>query len=500
MASSRVDGRLRILQVNTADVAGGAEKVAWDLFQAYRRRGHDSWFAVGTKRSDDPGVVIISNEEHRSRWTQFWREARTRLERGGRGPLSGLARGLAWLGEPRRAFDILRGAEDFHFPGTARLLRCLPTCPDVIHLHNLHGWYFDLRQLVHLSRELPVVVTLHDEWLLSGHCAYVFGCERWRTGCGQCPDLRVYPPIRRDATASNWRRKQAIFARSRLYVATPSRWLMQKVERSMMAPGVVEWRVIPNGVDLSIFRPATQPTARQALDISEDVTVLLFVAHHFAQEPRKGYGMLREAVAKASERLPQRRILLLAVGEGAFTERIGRAEARFIPYQKEARALAQFYQAADLSLHPALADNFPVTVLEALACGVPVVATAVGGVPEQVKSARVTGEVAGPESFSAEAATGVLTAPGDPESMAEAITTILQEAGLRMRLGQNAGRDAVERFDAERQVERYLEWYQAILASDGVADGAEALGADPSGVEGAASPRGGRGTPLTSRR
>ncbi len=500
MASSRVDGRLRILQVNTADVAGGAEKVAWDLFQACRRRGHDSWFAVGTKRSDDPGVVIISNEEHRSRWTQFWREARTRLERGGRGSLSGLARGLAWLGEPRRAFDILRGAEDFHFPGTARLLRCLPACPDVIHVHNLHGWYFDLRQLAHLSRELPVVVTLHDEWLLSGHCAYAFGCERWRTGCGQCPDLRVYPPIRRDATASNWRRKQAIFAQSRLYVATPSRWLMQKTENSILAPAAVERRVIPNGVDLSIFRPGPRQTARGGLGIPEEAMVLLFVAHRFTQESRKGYGTLREAVASASVRLPRQRLVVLAIGDGAATERVGQAEMRLIPYQREARSLAMYYQAADLYVHPAEMDNFPVTVLEALACGLPVVATAVGGVPEQVKSVQVPGEVRGGISCPPGEATGVLTPPGDAASMAEALLALWQDPGLRQQLGLNAAHDAVLRFDVERQADRYLEWYLSILASERLTGRAERSGSDALTAKGAGSPQSRGGILLTSCR
>ena len=465
MPRRRYDRPLRILQVNTADVAGGAEKVSWDLLRAYRRLGHDAWLAVGSKFSDDSRVVIIPNEECRSKWVRMWRHAQAWSRGRGLQHPSRLASWLAWLGEPRRAFDTLRGAEDFHFPGTAHLLRCAADRPDIVHAHNLHGSYFDLRCIAGLSHELPVVLTLHDDWLLSGHCAYAFECERWKLGCGSCPNLTTYPSIRRDATAYNWRRKQAIFARSRFYLATPSRWLMQRVEESMLAPAVARRMVIPNGVDLSIFHPTPRQAARRSLGISEDAAVLLFVAHGIHSNPRKGYPLLREAVAAISDRLPRHKILLLAVGEKAPSEQIGGTEVRFISPQREAHAVAQFYQAADLYVHPAQADTFPTTVLEALACGVPVVATAVGGIPEQVKSTHVIGEIQGRASFAPEEATGVLTPPGDAEAMAKAITTLLAEDDLRRRLGRNAGQDAAQRFDVERQIESYLDWYLEILSS-----------------------------------
>src|SRR3546814_10331965 len=81
----------------------------------------------------------------------------------------------------------------------------------MLHCHNLHGGYFDLRELARFSKLLPVVLTLHDEWAYTGHCAYTFGCERWRSGCGQCPHLDVSPSIRRDASAANWTAKYDIY-------------------------------------------------------------------------------------------------------------------------------------------------------------------------------------------------------------------------------------------------------------------------------------------------
>src|SRR3546814_3518586 len=77
---------------------------------------------------------------------------------------------------------------------------------------------------------------------------------------------------------------------------------------------------------------------------------------------------------------------LLALGDSGPDEKVGNTELRFVPYQSEEAVVASFYHAADIYLHAAHADNFPTTLLEAAACGLPVVATAVGGIPEQVES------------------------------------------------------------------------------------------------------------------
>ena len=133
--------------------------------------------------------------------------------------------------------------------------------------------------------------------------------------------------------------------------------------------------------------------------------------------------------------------------------------------------MARFYQCADLYVHPAWADNFPLTVLEALACGVPVVATAVGGIPEQVKSERIAADDRGCESYGADEATGILVPERNANALAEAIVTLVGNDGLRETLGANAARDAAARFDLQTQVDRYLDWYAEILCDQRRGDG-----------------------------
>src|SRR5262249_16039004 len=318
---------------------------------------------------------------------------------------------------------------------------------DIIHCHNLHGGYFDLRALPWLSRQIPVVLTLHDAWLLSGHCAHSIDCERWKMGCGLCPDLTLYPAIRRDATAYNWRRKREIFKKSGLYVPTPVRWWMGKIEESLLLPGVTKARVIPIGVDLSVFHPANKQDARSALGIPRDALVILFTANVPRQNIWKDYQTVQDAVALAAANLNGQNVLFLALGQAGAAEPIAPPLVLFVPYQTNRTAVASYYQAADVYIHAARADTFPNTVLEALACGTPVVATAVGGIPEQIQDGR----------------TGFLVPAGDAQSLADRLTQLLSDSNLRQGMGMRAAEVVALQFDLNQQADAYLAWYEQLV-------------------------------------
>ncbi len=434
-----VDSSLRILTVSMSDIGGGAERIAWNLFNEYRRRGYQSNLAVGYPKVDDPDIYALPNEK-RSRWSTLVSGAGAKFNN------AKLKRVSELLAQPVRTADQFAGLEDFNFPGTWDLLKLTPEPPTLIHCHNLHGEYFDLRALSWLSNKLPVVLSLHDAWLLSGHCAHSFDCERWRTGCGECPDLTIYPAVRRDATARNWRRKKRIFDRSKLYVTTPCQWLMNKVNASMLAPAVRGSRIIPYGVDLSVFRPRDRIAARRDLGLPENSHVILFAANRIKKNIWKDYDTMRAAIARVASELKGKPVTFIALGEDAPTEQLGTAEMRFYPFRSDVSDVARFYQAADLYLHGARIDTFPNAVLEALACGTPVVATAVGGIPEQIADGR----------------TGFLVPPADVSAMAARIVQALDE-NTNQQMSAAASQEAVVRFSLDRYVEDHLKWYKNIL-------------------------------------
>jgi glycosyltransferase involved in cell wall biosynthesis len=446
--------KTHILQVSARDVAGGAEKAAYELFQNYARRGYISSLAVGQRRAQDERVFEIPNDGFRGKWARMWLKAAspaTPYVKSIRGAWR-LQNFLISVGQPRRWMQAFEGYEDFDFPATRHLLSFFKPKPDILHCHNLHGGYFDLRQLPRLAQEIPLLLTLHDAWALSGHCAFSFDCDRWKTGCGACPDLTLDPPLSRDGTAYNWLRKKDIYARSRFYLATPSRWLMEKVMNSMLIPGIIESRVIYHGIDLTTYKPADVSPVRRELAVPEEATVILLSANGIRKNSAKDYLTMRKAIGLVAARSFHKHLLCFAVGEDAPLEKIGEAELRFIPFQRDPRDVARYCQAADLYIHAANSEVWGRSITEALACGTPAVATAVGGIPEQIKDGE----------------TGFLVPKGDAEAMAHKILAIIGDKSLRQRMGERASEDVRKRFNLERHADDYLHWYGEMIAqSDG---------------------------------
>ena len=440
---------MRVIQVSEADFGGGAEKVACNLFHQFRRLGHESYLAVRMKRSADDAVLLIPNAQQRTAWTRFWLQAGGVEEnRSKDDPWSKRGQLARMIAEPLRVVRSQMGLEDFSYPGTWQILNLPPAVPDIVHCHNLHGDYFDLRALPWLSKQVPLVLTLHDAWLLSGHCSHHFDCERWKIGCGACPDLTIYPAIRRDATARNWQRKKHIFERSRLYVSTPCRWLMDKIDQSILNDAIIARRIIPYGVDGSIFHRGDKDEARSKLKLPSDAKIILFAANVIRKNIWKDYDTMQAATLRAAQQTKNTRIIFVGLGEEAPAQQFENGEFRFYPYTPDAKEVATFYQAADIYLHGANADTFPNVVLEALACGTPVVATAVGGIPEQIDEGK----------------TGFLVQPRDSAMMASRIVAAL-DPDTHARMSDEAADTGKRRFSLTRQVNDHLEWYSEIIAA-----------------------------------
>lgn len=443
---------MNIVQISTADIGGGAENIALSLHGAYKNAGHSSRLVVGSKRSNDVDIIDLQNDRYRSPWSQYLTRIGNRLspiqDAGGSATLARFLRN--GLGQPRRALDIRQGKENFDFPGTWRVFDLLTASPDLVHCHNLHGSYFDLRALPWLSRRLPVFFTLHDPWLITGHCALPNHCERWRTGCGQCPDLSIYPAVKRDATAYNWRRKRDIFSQSDLYIAAPSKWLMRMVEDSILAPAVREARVIYNGVNTEIFQPGPQNEARRRLKLPLDARIILFSANHGLRNNQKNPSLLIKAFQElTSGSAGGDDIFLLVLGQSPETAppELPKDRLIFRPFISEKSVIADYYRAADLLAYPSLADNCPMAIIEGMACGLPVVASAVGGIPELIDDGK----------------TGFLVDRDDVAGFRSALALLTENERLRESVGKAAQLVVEARFDQRKMAQTYGDWYAEVV-------------------------------------
>ena len=257
--------------------------------------------------------------------------------------------------------------------------------PDVIHIHNLHGYFLNYRLLFdYLShQEVPVIWTVHDCWLYTGHCYYYSarGCSGWQTGCGHCPQQREFPAsLLVDRSHRNYTDKQRAFTslpRERFMLIPVSHWMEGEMRHSFLKD--CRMRVIHNGIDTETFSP------QQGSEILEQYglkgkKVLLGVASIWSRE--KG---LEDFIRMADMLHEDERIVLVGIDE----KTARKLPPKVIPIRRTANVhqLAQLYSAATAFVNPTWQDNYPTVNLEAISCGTPVVTYRTGGSPESITDA-----------------------------------------------------------------------------------------------------------------
>jgi glycosyltransferase involved in cell wall biosynthesis len=317
--------------------------------------------------------------------------------------------------------------------------------PSVFQLFNTHGGYLSTNILPRLSARAPLVWWLADMWPLTGHCIYSGACTRWRTGCGNCPDLTSYPALGRDTTSWLFKKKNDAYVRSDLTIVAPSSWTERIAQQSPLLSRFPIHR-IPNGLDLSVFRPLDRSASRAKLNLPQTAPIILFAAHVIDENPRKGSRQLVEALNRATLP-PDTMLMLMGEGRAAWTTQL-RIPTRVLGNLTNDAALAEAYSAADILAAPSLDDNLPSTVLESMACGVPAVAFDVGGLADAVRHEQ----------------TGYLARPIDINDLARGLASMLSDSERRHALGIAARRLMENEFSAELQARRFAELYREIVA------------------------------------
>jgi len=419
---------MNVLHVNPSDLHGGAARAAFRLHEGLRRSGHTSRMCVRKRSADSPEVQTLDEMTTPFRRGRHRLMDRLAVKLHKRWGVAAFCHRNSWL---LARTDAFREA-------------------DVLHCHNLHGNYFNFRALSMLAMAKPTVWTLHDMWSFTGHCAYSYDCDRWRTGCHHCPlmagakrDLCQPPATVKDWSAAVWRAKRRVYRDIKLHAVTPSKWLRELAGASILGQGnTVE--CIPNGLDLGTFVPGNKQRARELLGLPDCRYVLFFSGFGLG---RKGGEILREALCRLSN--PQD-ICLLTSGEqwegldvpaSVAMHHLGRLQC--------AKEQCQAFVASDLFVFPSLADNQPLVLIEALACGVPSVASDVGGIPEMVRPGE----------------TGVVVPAGDAQALADAVGRLLSDPEELERMGRRCREVAETEYSIDRQVGRYVECYERAVAA-----------------------------------
>ena len=324
-------------------------------------------------------------------------------------------------------------------------LRRLASQPETLfHFHDLSGALSALT-LHLLADHAPVIWTLHDCSPITGGCLYPLDCTRYLEHCGECPQAGTWPlNTLRDGTAQARSLQRWVHRQRRIHYVSPSRWLAS-LARSCGA--IDEIAVIPNGVDVDAFQPSLRrDELRAALGIPQGRCAVLISASYL-KDRRKGADEARQVLRA----LPAgQRPFVLLVGHGTAEDLASFQEFdyRHFGYVDNNLRLRDFYAAADVYLNCTIADNFPLSVLEALACGTPVLGFRTGGIPEIVR----------------EGTCGALVEPGDVAGLAKLLGHYLQgRVGSDWR--EQARRHVAQNFSLERQINTHIELYRDLLGS-----------------------------------
>jgi putative colanic acid biosynthesis glycosyltransferase len=403
---------LKVLHINTALVTDAPGRIAEEIGKVLISNGHENYIGYGRySRSITSEPVRIGNIRD-----QMLHVLMTRL----------LDQHGFWSTAATKKFteDISR------------------IDPDVIHLHNLHGYYLNVEVLFKYLKSAgkPVVWTMHDCWPFTGHCSHYdyVGCNRWKTKCFSCPNKKAYPSswFMDNSTGNFFRKKEIFTGLDSMHIVAPSEWLANQVKESFLKNYPVE--VLSNGVNLSIFKPKSENDTLKLRYGLSGKKIILGVASFWGRH--KGL----EDFIRLSDLISDDSVIVL-IGLNKKQQEGLPVNITGLSRTENIDELAAFYSAADVFVNPTYVDTFPTTNLEALACGTPVVTYNTGGSPESL-----------------DFETGMVVEKGDLSALFAAVDSILDQGKAIFTKKCLARAELL--YNKESCYLKYLELYYRLLS------------------------------------
>ena len=406
---------MRVMQINFSDSSGGAARSTLRLHQGLQRIGVDSTMLVLMKTTSDPTVVSL--------------------------------RGLGADFMRRKAWDVNRlptrpyRNRDRHASWSVNWLPY--TChwshidADLVHLHWIGAGTVPVPSWPTFRR--PVVWTLKDSWAFTGGCHIPHECRHYEDRCGHCPLLGSSRAV--DLSRLSWHLKARALSKMKPVIVTPSTWLANSARRSNLLKNA-RIEVIPNPLDLELFSPAAKEVSRATLGLPLHKKLVAFGAFNAELDLNKGYDLLKEALTKVDSTYE---VVLFGVSErpSGMTQ-----ETHPLGTIRDDSRLAMLFSAVDALLMPSRSENLPNTIIESLACGTPVVAFRVGGIPELIEHRE----------------NGYLAEPFDTTDLARGIAWVLEDVERHAQLRASSRAKAEREYELTHIARRYQALYNDVLS------------------------------------
>lgn len=419
---------MKVLHVNTSDIQGGAARAAFRLNRALNKLKVDSKMLVQSKAGDDKNVKSV---------------AETKIQKG--------------LAKIRPYYEVLllelyknrqKGPFSVARTGVDICKNEYVKEADLINLHWINGGFLSLNNIKKLNQlNKPIVWTLHDMWPFTGGCHYSGGCAKYKKKCGQCPTLNSNKD--RDLTRRIWKRKKNYYNNLNLTIVTCSNWLAQCAKDSSLFNGL-RIEVIPNSVDINVFKPINKEIARDILNLPQNKYLILFGAVSATSDKRKGFSYLSKALNKIKTANPELKDKIELIVFGAsYSEDIDSLSLKtyFAGKLNDEYSLALYYSAVNIFITPSLEDNLPNTIMESLSCGTPVAAFKTGGIPDMIEHKQ----------------NGYLAENKSVDDLAQGICWMLEDKNRVTDLGKNARQKVLVNYTYDIVGNRYLKLYEELL-------------------------------------
>ncbi|PIY93593.1 MAG: hypothetical protein COY69_00830 [Candidatus Magasanikbacteria bacterium CG_4_10_14_0_8_um_filter_32_14] len=393
---------MKILQISPTDnVIGGATGLAMDLKSCLENNNIQSPMFVGKKFSDLIDIKEIPKN--------IFNKAVSFL----------LASDLDYFQS-----DIILSSKDFYEA-------------NLVHCHNLHGWYFKLETLRKIAQLKPVVWTLHDMWAITPHCSHSFS-DKQKDGFYLCSNKNIYPGILWHNERYLMKKKRFIYENNKFNIVVPSLWLKEKVEKSVLKDQKIT--LINNGVDVDIFKKYNTKDVRREFNLPFEKKIVLVMSFAGKDNPFKGWSYVEKIIERF---INNKDVTFVCIGDGLDSERV-----KYLPLTRDRNVMSKYYSLANVLLYTSLAENFPLVILEAMSCGLPIVSFDVGGIGE-VLIDRVNGYLADYKSLS---------------DLENGLMFILNMPLMRLDKMVNNSEEVIrEKYTLQIMTQKYIDLYKSCL-------------------------------------
>ncbi len=405
---------MKILIINTNENSGGAAKAANRLHKGLRNSGVESYMFVQKKQTNDK-YVIGAMPNLFSKGINFLRSILDGLPKKMYRNREKVPWSVGWLPNPLLFYYIKK------------------IKPDVINLHWINGGFVSIKQIGKLSKlNIPIVWTLHDMWPFAGGFHY---SQRHLNYEESFLSKKV------------WETKKKHWKNLDLTILTPSKWLAEQAKKSELFKDR-DIKVIPNGLDINVFKPTDKEWAKKELGLSIEKKYILFGAINAVSDKRKGFEYLQEALKIFKEKYKSDNIEVLIFGATQSKDGQGlEPNTNYLSNINNDVTLAMVYSAADVMIIPSIQDNLPNVVIESLACGIPCIAFNIGGMSDMIDHKK----------------NGYLAEPFNTNDLASGIHWCLEDSERNKELSINTREKAIKEYSLEVQSRRYKKVFEDLL-------------------------------------